>query len=407
MSCLEELSRLQSAATALSDDASSDSLSGRPDWTHIFITVLPPMPTLHSSSSFSTSTAGLFGSPSGSLPGGVGSDAGVSDVRVGSALRAAVAALVAKHMVAFRKAAVAQLEVRLRGEQGAPAWRLVAMLPTGHEHGEEHVEVYREVLQGAAEGEDGAAGPLPGLGVLLPPLVTTSTSTKATAGVQGQASGGAAVSPYPSPASYSLVPPLVVSPLGHSPLNPCPGALVLRVASAHALPSSASAHRLDSAPTLAIGPHAWAAPAAHNAAAAARSSTAASGAGARSTGVSSAALHGQPVLGPYPPLEPLQQRRLAALRHAVTYCYDFPSVFEDVVREAWAARAAAGEPGSVPPSARLVDVEELVLAPGVTDFRQALRLQRTGRPIGSNDCGMVAWLMTLRTPECPQVGPRG
>lgn len=150
----------------MSDDASSDSLSGRPDWTHIFITVLPPMPTLHSSTSFSTCTAALFGAPSGSsLPGGLGlgfsmgSDAGASDAKVGSALRAAAAVLVAKHMVAFRKAAVAQLEVRLRGEQGAPAWRLVAMLPTGHEHGEEHVEVYREVLQGTpgAEGEEAAA----------------------------------------------------------------------------------------------------------------------------------------------------------------------------------------------------------------------------------------------------------
>jgi hypothetical protein len=29
-------------------------------------------------------------------------------------------------------------------------------------------------------------------------------------------------------------------------------------------------------------------------------------------------LHGLPVLGPYPPLEPLQQRRLAARRHNVT-----------------------------------------------------------------------------------------
>ena len=29
-------------------------------------------------------------------------------------------------------------------------------------------------------------------------------------------------------------------------------------------------------------------------------------------------LHGKPVLGPYPPLQPLQQRRLAARRHSVT-----------------------------------------------------------------------------------------
>lgn len=57
----------------------------------------------------------------------------------------------------------------------------------------------------------------------------------------------------------------------------------------------------------------------------------------------------QPVLAPYAPLEPLQQKRLSARRHKTTYCYDFPAVFENALREIWAARAAAGEPGAVPP----------------------------------------------------------
>ncbi len=116
-------------------------------------------------------------------------------------------------------------------------------------------------------------------------------------------------------------------------------------------------------------------------------------------------LQNQGVLAPYPPLEPLQQRRLAARRHAVTYCYDFPSVFEDALRDVWSRRAAAGEPACIPPAGRLVDVEELVLAPGQDHpggFREHCRLQRTSRPVGHNDCGMVAWLMTLKTPECPQ-----
>jgi len=55
------------------------------------------------------------------------------------------------------------------------------------------------------------------------------------------------------------------------------------------------------------------------------------------------------VLDAYPPLAPLQQKRLAARRHKTTYCYDFPSVFGNALREAWAARAAAGEPNAVPP----------------------------------------------------------
>ena len=66
-----------------------------------------------------------------------------------------------------------------------------------------------------------------------------------------------------------------------------------------------------------------------------------------------------------------------------------------------------GEPGSVPPSGRLVDAEELVLGPGVHSYRRACRLQRSSRPVGRNDCGMVVGLMTLKTPECPQVGGGG
>ena len=51
-------------------------------------------------------------------------------------------------------------------------------------------------------------------------------------------------------------------------------------------------------------------------------------------------------MGPYPGLDPLQQKRLAARRHATTYCYDFPSVFNTALRDIWAARTAAGEPGA-------------------------------------------------------------
>ena len=60
-------------------------------------------------------------------------------------------------------------------------------------------------------------------------------------------------------------------------------------------------------------------------------------------------LDGTSVLDTYPPLAPLQQKRLAARRHKTTYCYDFPSVFGNALREAWATRAAAGEPNAVPP----------------------------------------------------------
>jgi hypothetical protein len=44
------------------------------------------------------------------------------------------------------------------------------------------------------------------------------------------------------------------------------------------------------------------------------------------------ALHQQPLLAAYPPLQRLQQKRLAARRHTTTYCYDFPAVFESALR---------------------------------------------------------------------------
>ncbi len=75
------------------------------------------------------------------------------------------------------------------------------------------------------------------------------------------------------------------------------------------------------------------------------SSLASGGGGGNGTGQ----LAGTLVLAPYPRLEPLQQKRLAARRHKTTFCYDFPSVFADALRQAWAVRAAAGEPDSAPP----------------------------------------------------------
>ncbi len=62
-------------------------------------------------------------------------------------------------------------------------------------------------------------------------------------------------------------------------------------------------------------------------------------------------LHGQPILASYPPLEGLQQKRLAARRHKTTYAYDFPTVFGNALRELWTARAIAGEPCAAPKGA--------------------------------------------------------
>ena len=66
--------------------------------------------------------------------------------RVAAALRAAAAAITARHAAQLRRAAVAQWEVRLRVPDKSGAWRVVVAAPTGHEAGEECVEVYREAV---------------------------------------------------------------------------------------------------------------------------------------------------------------------------------------------------------------------------------------------------------------------
>lgn len=58
---------------------------------------------------------------------------------------------------------------------------------------------------------------------------------------------------------------------------------------------------------------------------------------------SSGAYDKTPILAAYPPLEQLQQKRLAARRHKTTFAYDFPSVFANALRKIWVDRDANGE----------------------------------------------------------------
>jgi hypothetical protein len=116
--------------------------------------------------------------------------------------------------------------------------------------------------------------------------------------------------------------------------------------------------------------------------------------------LSAGPLAGTPILAPYLPLEALQRKRLAARRHKTTFCYDFPSVFGNALRQAWDARAAAGEPDSGPPPGPLIGLQELCAAP-TEDARAPWTVTTVDRPIGGNDVGIVAWRLALRTPECP------
>ncbi|RMZ54549.1 hypothetical protein APUTEX25_002124, partial [Auxenochlorella protothecoides] len=96
-------------------------------------------------------------------------------------------------------------------------------------------------------------------------------------------------------------------------------------------------------------------------------------------------------------------RRLTARRHRTTYAYDFPAVFENALRMAWLERAAAGEAAGPGPDGRLVTAEELVPDAELNGYEGGSgRISLVQRPPSRNDVGVVAWLLTLRTPECPR-----
>jgi acetyl-CoA carboxylase/biotin carboxylase 1 len=256
VSCIEELARQQQQAAGSNGEAGGTSSTA--DWTHLFFSVLPALPLAPGGGTpMGTLLSGLHIPLGAGAHGGAGSNtsnaaaaaarAAEYDAKVAGALRASAAGLVAKHISALRQAAVACIELRLRGPQREAAWRVVVRLPTGHEHGEEHVEVYRESL-----GKPAAAG-----------AAGDNASQSATAGASP------APHAHPPAASATAQPQLVYSAaLSH---QAAPGSHLLRPTS----PEAAAA----------AGP---------------------------------GSLHGLPVLGPYPPLEPLQQRRLAARRHNVT-----------------------------------------------------------------------------------------
>ena len=236
--CLTDIIRRHNAPAALPADQA-----------HIFLSVIAPLPLQ-----------------------------GVKDrTKVAAALRTNFAAMVTRQGSSCRNAAVTTIEVRFRQQDSPLAWRVVVSAPTGHESGEEHVEVHLEECNDTAPTEEEGQG-------------------------------------------FKYV------------------------------SGSASA-----------------------------------------------------MVKPYGPLELLQQKRLAARRHNTTYCYDFPAVFENALRMTWAERAAAGEPDAVPPLGKLVEATELVPTAETAGkgFGGEMELTHMKRSPGQNNIGMVAWLLQLKTPECP------
>jgi hypothetical protein len=132
-------------------------------------------------------------------------------------------------------------------------------------------------------------------------------------------------------------------------------------------------------------------------------------------------LEGKELSTPYPPVDQLELRRLMAKSKDTTFCYDFLTLFEEALRSSWASYAATEQDAaSVPRTA--AGVSKWIASKVAGSFtslnskqqeRQRLHsiemmldpagdgLIEVTRPPGQNDVAMVAWKLTMSTPEYP------
>lgn len=103
-------------------------------------------------------------------------------------------------------------------------------------------------------------------------------------------------------------------------------------------------------------------------------------------------LHGLPISTPYMTKDYLQLKRFQAQTNGTTYVYDFPEMFRQALERVWEEHLIERGGGEVPN--HLMNLVELVLD-------QDDQLVEEKRLPGENNIGMVAWRMTLHTPEYP------
>ncbi|KAI5637058.1 carboxyl transferase domain-containing protein [Phthorimaea operculella] len=120
-------------------------------------------------------------------------------------------------------------------------------------------------------------------------------------------------------------------------------------------------------------------------------------------------MHGLPISTPYVTKDYLQQKRFLATSQGTTYVYDIPDMFRQIVEKRWRECIEEGsivekrwrecvEEGSQDgpiPDVVMTCVELVVEADGERRLVEVTRLP------GQNTVGMVAWRMTLYTPEVP------
>ncbi|CCM00738.1 uncharacterized protein FIBRA_02778 [Fibroporia radiculosa] len=104
-------------------------------------------------------------------------------------------------------------------------------------------------------------------------------------------------------------------------------------------------------------------------------------------------LHLLSVHQPYPTKESLQPKRYQAHLVGTTYVYDFPDLFSKALSNVW-VKGRTNNPSLTLPK-KVLDSKELILD-------ENDQLQEVDRAPGNNSCGMVGWVFTMRTPECPE-----
>lgn len=107
-------------------------------------------------------------------------------------------------------------------------------------------------------------------------------------------------------------------------------------------------------------------------------------------------LHGLPISTPYIPKDFLQQKRFQAQSIGTTYVYDYPDMFRQMVDRHWKQYSQERLSENIVIPDKLMDFVELILDPETES-----RLIEQKRVPGENNVGMIAWRLTLYTPEYP------
>ena len=100
-------------------------------------------------------------------------------------------------------------------------------------------------------------------------------------------------------------------------------------------------------------------------------------------------MHLRSINTPYPTKESLQPKRYKAHLMGTTYCYDFPDLFRQAVHASWKKFPKLRTPED------FFSTRELILD-------QSGELSEIEREPGTNTCGMVAWKLSVKTPEYPR-----